>query len=200
MISAQPGASPDRAPDPIQVVGFAGSLRLGSYNLALLRAAASVAPKGLTVHTLDVSEVPVFNVDLERDPPTAVSDFLDAIRSADGVLIATPEYNAGPSGVTKNLIDWASRPSGHAVLARKPVAIMGATRGSWGTVRAQAQLRQTLSYIGAYDMKKPEVLVPRAAAKFDEDGALIDDDVRERLRIFMETFARWVVRMTAPDS
>jgi chromate reductase len=180
------------------MVGFAGSLRTGSYNLALLRAAAEVVPAGTTLEILDVSQVPVFNVDLERHVPSAVSNFQDAIRVADGVVIATPEYNAGLSGVTKNLIDWASRPSGDAVLARKPVAVMGATRGSWGTVRAQAQVRQTLSYIGAFDMKKPEIIVPRAAAKFDESGRLTDEDMRRRLEEFMAAFLSWIIRLAEP--
>ncbi len=109
------------------------------------------------------------------------------------MLIVTPEYNAGVSGVTKNLVDWASRPSGDAVILRKPVAIMGAARGSWGTVRAQAQLRQTLSHIPAYDMKKPEVMVPRAPGKFDEEGRLTDEDTRRRVRALLGAFREWIL-------
>ena len=184
----------------IRVAGFAGSLRNGSYNLALLRAAARSAPAGMIVDVLDVSAVPVFNVDLESGPSDAVSDFQSRIRVADGVLIATPEYNAGMAGVTKNLIDWASRPSGDAVLAGKPVALLGATRGNWGTVRAQAQLRQSLSSIGALDMKKPEIMVPHAASKFDAAGHLSDEDVLRRLGLFMEAFRRWILLAGAGDS
>jgi chromate reductase len=183
----------------IRVVGFAGSLRSGSYNLALLRTAARSAPAGMVVDVVDISAVPVFNVDLEHGPPDAVADFQSKIRAADGVLISTPEYNAGMAGVTKNLIDWASRPSGKAVLAGKPVAVMGATRGNWGTVRAQAQLRQSLSSIGAFDMKKPEIMVPHAASKFDTDGHLSDADVLRRLDLFMGAFHRWILLLQAGD-
>lgn len=181
------------APDRLHVVGFAGSLRRGSFNRSLLRAAVEEAPESMDIAILDVSGVPVFNADLEAEPPEALVSFQRAIAAADGVLIVTPEYNAGVSGVTKNLVDWASRPTGDAVILRKPVAIMGATRGSWGTVRAQAQLRQTLSHIPAYDMKKPEVMVPRAPGKFDAHGRLTDEDTRRRVRALLEAFREWIL-------
>jgi len=184
----------------VRVVGFAGSLRAGSFNRALLRAAAEEAPEGMVLEILDISGVPLFNADIEARAPESVGSFLAAISAADGVVIVTPEYNAGPAGVTKNLVDWASRPPGASVLARKPVAIMGATRGSWGTVRAQAQLRQTLSHIGAHDMKMPEVMVPHAPAKFDETGRLIDEATRTRLRVAMVAFLEWVRREETADS
>lgn len=189
MTSRPPADDPPR----LHVVGFAGSLRRRSFNRALLRAAVEEAPEGLVIEMLDVSEVPVFNADLEADLPPAVAAFQQATAAADGVLIATPEYNSGVSGVTKNLVDWASRPSGNAVILRKPVAIMGATRGNWGTVRAQAQLRQTLSHIPAHDMKKPEVMVPHAPSKFDADGVLTHEDTRRRLRAFLEAFRQWIL-------
>lgn len=181
-------------------MGFAGGLRSGSFNQALLRAAAEEAPDGMVLEVLDISGVPLFNVDLEAQVPEPVARFQEAIASADGVLIVTPEYNAGPAGVTKNLVDWASRPSRAAVLARKPVAIMGATRGNWGTVRAQAQLRQTPSFIGAYDVKKPEVMVPQAPARFDEAGRLIDEATLARVRDTMAAFLDWIHRERREDT
>lgn len=183
------------ASDSLHVVGFAGSLRRASFNRALLRAAAEEVPEGMVLEILDVSKVPVFNADLEADLPGPVADFQGAISGADGVLIVTPEYNAGLPGSTKNLVDWSSRPSGAAAILGKPVALMGATRGSWGTVRAQAQLRQTLSHIPAYDMKKPEVMVPHAPQKFDEEGRLTDEDTRRRLRVFMAAFREWILML-----
>lgn len=177
----------------LHVVGFAGSLRRASFNRALLRAAVEEAPEGMEVEVLDVSQVPVFNADLEAELPASVATFQQAIAAADGVLIVTPEYNAGVPGLTKNLVDWASRPSGDAVIRHKPVAVMGATRGSWGTVRAQALLRQSLSHIPAYDMKKPEVMVPHAPQKFDEAGRLTDEETRRRVRALLEAFREWIL-------
>jgi multimeric flavodoxin WrbA len=123
-----------RSQGPLTFLGIAGSLRRGSYNRGLIRAAVEVAPEGTTVVPFDLSDLPMFNADVEAEgDPAAVAAFKRAISAADALLIATPEYNHCVPGLLKNAIDWASRPARRSVLTGKPVAIMGATPGSGGT-------------------------------------------------------------------
>ncbi|HWK41182.1 MAG TPA: NAD(P)H-dependent oxidoreductase, partial [Croceibacterium sp.] len=125
--------------DSLRILGIAGSLRAGSLNRALLRAAADLAPAGVTIERFDLMQVPLYNGDVEEagDPP-GVAAFKQAIAAADGVLIATPEYNHGVPGVMKNAIDWASRPPRGAPLGGKPVGLIGASPGMTGTARGQS--------------------------------------------------------------
>ncbi|MFN3523956.1 MAG: NADPH-dependent FMN reductase [Phenylobacterium sp.] len=180
---------------PLGVLAFAGSLRAGSYNRALLRAAQELAPEDLSLTLFDLIEVPLYNGDVEAagDPP-AVAAFKAAIAAADGVLIATPEYNHGVPGVTKNAIDWASRPPREAPLGGKPVAIIGASPGATGTARGQSQLRQAFEFTNSFAMPQPELLVFRAHEKFDEAGRLTDEATRRYLKSFLEAFAAWIRR------
>ena len=129
--------------DKLHILGFAGSLRTGSYNRALLRAAAGVVPEDASLETFDLGGVPPFNQDLENQPPDAVREFKARIRAADALLIVTPEYNYSIPGVLKNAIDWASRPHGDNAFDGKPVALMSASTGMLGGARAQYHLRQT---------------------------------------------------------
>jgi chromate reductase, NAD(P)H dehydrogenase (quinone) len=164
-------------PRRIRVLGIAGSLRSGSYNRALLRAAQDHAPASMQITTFDLDEIPPYNLDVEQQgDPDPVVRFKEAIRAADALLIATPEYQHGIPGVLKNALDWASRPPGESPLNGKTAAIMGATPGMGGTARAQEQLRQTLTYNSVYAVLQPEVLVFRAHQKFDDEGQLIDED------------------------
>jgi chromate reductase, NAD(P)H dehydrogenase (quinone) len=164
-------------PGRIGVLGIAGSLRSGSYNRALLRVAQDRAPDSMRITTFDLDEIPPYNLDVEQQgDPDPVVRFKEAIREADALLIATPEYQHGISGVLKNALDWASRPPGESPLNGKTAAIMGATPGMGGTARAQEQLRQTLTYNRVYAVLQPEVLVFRAHQKFDDEGQLIDED------------------------
>src|SRR3954469_14827795 len=127
---------------PIRVLGFAGSLRRGSYNRAALRAAVEMMPEGGSLETFDLQGIPLYHGDVEAEGfPASVLAFKDAIRQADALLIVTPEYNYSMPGVLKNAIDWASRPAANSVFTGKPTAIMG-VGGRFGTVRAQAHLRQ----------------------------------------------------------
>ncbi len=154
-----------------RILGFAGSLRAGSYNRALLRAAAEEAPEGMTIETFDLAPIPLYNQDVEEEgDPEPVAAFKEAIARSDGVLIATPEYQFGMSGVLKNALDWASRPPRNSVMEGKPVAMMGASPSPVGTARAHLQLRQTLNYLQADMVIRPEVLVAHAPEKFDEEG------------------------------
>lgn len=185
-----------RTAAPIRVAGFAGSLRAGSYNRALLRAAGELAPDGMTIEVLEVAGIPLFDADLEaRGDPEPVAAFKRAIGAADGLLIATPEYNLGVPAVTKNAIDWASRPPRASVLNAKPVAVMGATLGMGGTARGQSQLRQAFVFTNSYAMPQPEVLVRRASEMFDADGRLVDEPTREHVVKFLIAFAAWIHRV-----
>src|SRR5215210_4052355 len=182
----------------LTVLAFAGSLRQGSYNRALLRAAQEVAPAGMTLSIFDIAEVPLYNGDVEAEgDPEPVARFKDAIAAADGLLIATPEYNHCVPGVLKNAIDWASRPARQSVLSGRPIAVMGASSGRGGTARAQAHLRDGLSYTNAFVLPLPEVLVARAAERFDDDLNLTDEETREAIADLLKSFAAWTRRLQA---
>ena len=184
-------------PAELQIVGVVGSLRRGSYNQSLLRAAQELAPAGMHIRIHDLSEIPLFSEDIERAAiPPAVASLREAVAQADGFLAATPEYNHGVPGVMKNAIDWLSRPPGKSVLIGKPAAIMGASPGIIGTARAQSQLRQSFVFTNTPVLLQPEVLVGRAHEKFATDGRLTDDSTRKFLVLFLEEFARWVGRLT----
>ena len=166
----------------MRLLGLAGSLRAGSYNRGLLRAAAELAPAGTVFEEHDLRGLPFYDGDLEAaGDPDSVRELKDAIRQADAILIATPEYNRGIPGVLKNAIDWASRPALASPLAGKPVAIMGATTGFAGTARAQQQLRDALEFPGALVVQRPEVLVSEAYLRFDEHGELVDEETRAEI-------------------
>ncbi len=179
---------------PVQVLALPGSLRTGSHNRRLLEVAGELAPPATQVHVYGLDSLPLYNRDEEaRGDPRSVEDFKEAIAGADALLIATPEYNAGTSGVLKNAIDWASRPPGESVLGDKPVAIVGGG-GRGGTRRAQAQVRAALEHPGARVIDGPEVAVARIWDRFDEQGRLVDDSVRESLRALLEDLAADVRR------
>lgn len=169
--------------DPIRVIGIAGSLRQGSYNRALLRAAAELAPSnGIELIEHDPSSLPFYDADLEAaGDPDPVETLRSAVREADGLLLATPEYNRGTSAVLKNALDWLSRPALASVLRWKPVAIMGASSGRGGTRRAQQQLREALLFPGAHVVDEPEVAIPLAWEHFDADLELTDEETRAAL-------------------
>jgi len=166
----------------MKVLGIAGSHRSGSYNQALLRAAREVAPVGMEIEVFDIRRLPFYDGDVEAaGDPASVTALKEAIRDADALLIATPEYNRGVPGVLKNAIDWASRPPLASPLTNKPVAIIGASTGRGGTARAQEQLRSALEYSRAQLLEQPEVLVPEAYMAFDGEGRLVDVSIREDL-------------------
>ncbi len=186
-----PRAAPGTGPS-LSFLGIAGSLRRGSFNRGLIRAAVAVAPSGTEVIPYDIGDIPLFNADVETegDPP-AVSDFKRAIAEADALVIATPEYNHCVPGVLKNAIDWASRPPRQSVLTGKPVAIMGASTGRGATARAQAHLRDGLAYTNGLVLPLPEVLVDLARDKFDDDGELTDDATLAEVRDLLVALAAW---------
>ncbi len=181
--------------DSLHVLGISGSLRHASYNTALLRAAAELLPPEMTLETFDLAPLPLFNQDNEKPFPEAVAELRARVAQADALLIATPEYNSSVSGVLKNAIDWASRPP-KPPLNGKPVAIMGVSTGNFGTVRAQLNLRQVLTHVGALPLGKPEVLVARAEQAFDAEGQLVDAAAREFLQKLLVALVRWTQRVS----
>jgi chromate reductase len=180
---------------PLAILGIAGSLRKGSYNRALLRAAIELAPADLSITPFErLGEIPLYDADLEaRGLPEPVAALRAAMAGADGILVATPEYNHSVPGVLKNAIDWASRPAGYAAYARKPFGIMGATPGAGATIRGQLALRQVLES-DAYPMPIPEVLIARAGERFDAEGRLTDEPTRRFVTSFLAAFEAWVKR------
>jgi chromate reductase len=181
--------------DPIQVLGFSGSLRKGSYNTALLHAAAELLPDDMLLKTFDLAPIPLYNEDIRAQGyPESVQTFRDQIAAADALLIATPEYNFSVTGVLKNAIDWAST-SPRAPLGGKPAAIVGASNGNFGTVRAQMHLRQILAANNMFLVNKPEVLVARAGEKFDAEGRLMDETARKLIRDLLEALVALTRRL-----
>jgi chromate reductase len=181
---------------PVRILGIAGSLRRESHNRAMLRAAARLAPEGVTVEVYDGLEtVPVFNEDLEAEPPPGVVSLRQALRRADGLLLATPEYNQSVPGVVKNTIDWLSREED---LSGLPVAVIGASTGPWGTRIAQTLLRQMLLSVQSVVMSDPTLFVPHVEALVDEDGELDDPQTSRRLEKVVSSFADWI-RLVTPD-
>jgi chromate reductase, NAD(P)H dehydrogenase (quinone) len=173
-----------------KVVGISGSLRSGSFNRKVLNAAASELPAHACLEVWDgLERVPPYDEDLEGRPePPAVAELRRIIRAADGLLIATPEYNGSIPGQLKNALDWASRPRGEAALEGKPVATLSASPTPYGAARAQADLRRILTAIHA-EIRGEEVAVPRVHEQFDVDGRLVDDELRRRLRALLVALA-----------
>jgi chromate reductase len=179
----------------LSILGFAGSLRQGSYNRALLRAAQEMVPSDARLEIFDLAGIPFFNQDLENQPVQKVKEFKASIRAADALLIATPEYNYSMPGVLKNALDIASRPYGDNALDGKPVAIMGASMGMLGTARAQYHLRQSCVFLNMYPLNRPEVMVPFAQEKIDDKGRLTDTTTRGKILELLEALIIWARRM-----
>src|SRR3954467_6210370 len=165
----------------MRILGISGSLRRGSHNRRLLRAAGDALPPGADlVEWEGLAGLPAFDEDLESTPPPPVQDFLDQIEEADAILIATPEYNASLPGSLKNALDWASRPFPDNVLRDKPAVVIGASTGLFGAVWAQAEVRKALKASGA-DVIESELPVGMADSAFEADGTLADPELADRL-------------------
>lgn len=179
----------------MHILGISGSLRSASLNSAALRACADVLPAGVTLSTFDLSPIPLYNEDVRvQGLPDAVQQLREQIRAADALLIATPEYNYSIPGVLKNAIDWASRPP-EQPFNGKPIALIGATPGGFGTSRAQYHLRQVFIYLNAHLLNQPEVFISAAPSKFDEQGKLTDTATAEQLRKMLATLVDWAQRL-----
>jgi len=179
-----------------RIIGLSGSLRRASFNSGLLRAAAEVAPDGVIVEVHTPRGIPLYDGDVEAAdgiPPVVVA-LKDAIAAADGLLLVTPEYNNGIPGVFKNVIDWLSRPASDAgrVFGGKPVTLIGASPGGFGTILAQDAWLGVLRTLGVRPWFESRLMAARAGDLFDTDGNLTDEKTRERLRGFVAGFAAFV--------
>jgi len=181
--------------EKIKVLAFAGSLRKGSFNKALIRAAVDVAPENVAIEVFDLEGMPLFNQDLEATPPQKVKEFKEKIRAADALLIATPEYNFSIPGVLKNAIDCASRPKTDTPLEGKPVAIMSASTGRFGGARAQYQLRQSFIFLNMQPVNRPEVMLSDASHNIDVDGNITNEQTRQLIRQLLEALAAWAIKL-----
>jgi chromate reductase len=180
---------------PMKILGISGSLRKDSFNTRLLHIAQGLAPDGVTIEPFDLAPIPVFNEDVRAGGfPAPVAALREAIRSADALLFATPEYNYSISGVLKNAIDWASRPPDQPFMD-KPAAVMGVSTGLNGTVRAQFHLRQILVGVNVHFINRPEVMIRQAADKFDASGALTDEKSREHIQALVAGLVDWTTRI-----
>jgi NAD(P)H-dependent FMN reductase len=172
------------------ILGISGSLRKGSYNSALLRAAAGM--DGVDLEIADISGIPLYNADVEKKGmPEPVVALHERLAEADGLLLATPEYNSGIPGVLKNTLDWLSRPTPNA-LREKPVAILGASPGGFGTIMAQAAWLPVLKSIGACHWSRERLLISGANRVFDANGELIDREIAEKLHSFLRGFSSFI--------
>ncbi|WP_295126589.1 NADPH-dependent FMN reductase [uncultured Chitinophaga sp.] len=171
--------------DMVHLVGISGSLRKESYNTKLLHQLSTLLPNDTAFEILSIASLPLYNADLDipasEERPASVKHFREVLAKADGVVLVSPEYNYSIPGGLKNAIDWASR-GDDAPLLRKPVALMGATLGHWGTVRMQQAFLPVFQYLDMKPVHKPEVLVAQANTKFDEKGNLNDEATKEILR------------------
>jgi len=174
----------------MRVLAVSGSLRAGSFNTAILRAAAEAAPEGVEVELWEgIGDLPIYDEDADHDvPPASVRRLREAWAAADAILFATPEYNGSVPGGLKNAIDWASRPRGAAPLAAKTAAVVGASTGQFGALWAQTELKKVLGIAGAR-VVGTEIPVGRAQERVDASGALRDDELVAELRLHLQTLA-----------
>ena len=181
--------------NPFEVLGFAGSLRKGSYNKALIRSAIEVAPSSAHIDVFDLEGIPLYNQDLENDLPIKVVEFKAKIKAADALLIACPEYNFSVSGVLKNALDWASRPKKDMPLEGKPVAIMSASTGWLGGARAQYHLRQCFVFLNMHPVNQPEVMLANAPANVDTNGNVINEQTKALIQQLLESLVVWTKKL-----
>ena len=181
----------------MQIIAVSGSLRKRSFNTALLRAAADLAPSGMSVSRVSIEDVPLYNPELDETMsggpyPDSVRRVIDAVRESDGLILGVPEYNWGPTGVIKNIVDWLSRPANASPLYHKPIALMGTSPGPAGTGRAQLQLRQNLLSTRSHVLIEPEVQLGGANKLFNDELKLVDPDSREAVAKQLDAFAEWI--------
>lgn len=176
----------------VNIIALVGSLRQASIHKVLVETAAELAPDGMTITLFPLHDIPIYNMDVEADGfPESVVALHQAIESADGLILATPEYNGSYSGVIKNAIDWASR--GGSRLAEKPVITMGGSPGALGSTKAQEHLRAVCLHRNMYLMPQPAVAVPQLTKKI-EDGKLTDEGTRDFLKNAVDKYYAWVLR------
>jgi chromate reductase len=181
---------------PLHFLGISGSLRKGSFNTMLLKTALGQVPDSITTEIATISDFPLYNADLEiSNYPAAVIRVKDQIRTADALIIATPEYNYSMPGVLKNAIDWISRPPKDSPFFEKPFAILSASTGILGGARAQYHLRQSSVFLNMHPLNRPEVIVAKAQDKFDAEGNFTDEAGLDLIKKQMAALAEWTRRL-----
>ena len=181
----------------VHVLGISGSLRKGSFNTALLRAAIAQSPASMQIEVASLADIPLYNEDVRAQGfPEPVAKLRERIAACDALLIVTPEYNYSVPGVLKNAIDWASRPPSPP-FAGKALAVMGASSSVGGTMRAQYHLRQMAVYLDMHPLNKPEIFVKSAAAAFDAEGNLTDETTKKLITQQLEALAGWARKLRA---
>ncbi len=175
-----------------KLLAISGSLREKSFNTMLAHAFKDLAPEGVEVTIGDISALPLFNQDLEAEFPASATALKEQITSADGIIVVTPEYNRGMPGVLKNAIDWTSRPYGQGAWNGKPVFVAGASVGPTGTALAQANVRQTMLFMGAHVLGQPEFYLGTTQDTFDGDGVLTDQDTKDPLTGALTAFTAFI--------
>jgi chromate reductase len=180
---------------PCKTLAFCGSLRKASYNRMLLKTAIELAPPGMSIEEGEIGALPVYNADLHQAGlPPEIMLLCERTAAADALLFVTPEYNYSIPAPLKNALDWISRAQPQP-FAGKPVAVMGATQGAFGTVRAQLHLRHSMVFLDMHPVNKPEVLIAQAQNKFDAAGKLTDEPARGLVRDLMAALAAWTERL-----
>src|SRR5260370_11193590 len=182
-------------PSKLTILGISGSGRKGSYNTALLEAAKELLPQEATLEVVDVSKLPLYNQDLEHDLPETVRELKRMIRDADAILIATPERNYSVTAVLKNAVEWGNRPPRDASWSGKPAAVISASTGLRGGVRAQLHLRQIMIDLNMYPINRPLLLVANAKDKFDENLKLTDEESLQTLRGVLSSLVEWTRKL-----
>jgi len=173
----------------MNIIAISGSLRKGSYNTMLVRALAKLAPAYMHIEMVEIGNFPLYNADDEAAYPAVVQAIKDKIAKADGIIIATPEYNRSLPGVLKNAIDWISRPYGNNSFAGKHILIAGVSSGKIGTAVAQSHLKQMLLYLSADVIGQPELYLGPSKSVFDEEGNILEDSTRQLLTKALEKLA-----------
>ncbi|MGC8479743.1 MAG: NADPH-dependent FMN reductase [Candidatus Micrarchaeia archaeon] len=174
----------------IKILGIVGSLRLDSFNKALMNYAKSAVPKDAELDIADISKIPLFNQDLEHQVPDSVTEFKAKIKNSDAILFATPEYNYSVPGVLKNAIDWASRPYGDNSFDGKVAGIISASGSMLGGSRAQYHLRQIFVFLNIHAVNRPEVMIPFVNEKIDENGNITDEKVKKKIEELLEVLIK----------
>jgi chromate reductase len=200
---ALPGNQRQKERTMMTIVGISGSLRAGSFNSALLRAALGLMPPGASLDIATIKGIPLYDGDVEvkQGIPEAVTTLKEKIAAADGLLLVTPEYNNSMPGVFKNAIDWLSRPPADIprIFGGRPVAIIGASPGGFGTILAQNAWLPVIRTLGMQPWFGKRLMVSRAGQAFNEAGELIDDQVRTQLQQFLHGFAEFARRDAIDD-
>ncbi len=185
-----------------QIAVIVGSLRKESFNRKMAKALISLAPKTLSMHIIEIGNLPLYNQDLEDEgtPPAPWTAFREAVKPCDGVLFVTPEYNRSVPGVLKNAIDVGSRPYGKSVWTGKPGAIISVSPGAIGGFGANHHLRQSCVFLDIPTLQQPESYIGNAKELFKQNGEIANESTRDFLQKFINAYADWVLILSQPSA